>query len=63
MARVKLTKAYSLGGRDGVMASTSILAAMPISFVILEVWNIVQDFPTVREMFLFQSPVNLLDPT
>lgn len=36
---------------------------MPTSFVILRVWNIVQDFPTVREMFLFQSPVNLLDPT
>lgn len=45
------------------MASTSIPAAMPTSFVILRVWNVVQDFPTVREMFLFQSPVNLLDPT
>lgn len=45
------------------MASTSILAAMPTSFVIPRVWNVVQDFPTVREMFLFRSPVNLLDPT
>lgn len=49
MAAVKWTEAYSPGGRDGVTASTSILATMPISFVFLKVWNIVQDFPTVKE--------------
>lgn len=53
---MKLTKAYHPGGRDGVMASTSILAAMPISFVILKVWNIVQDFPTVKENVFIPVP-------
>lgn len=37
LAMVKLTRAQFLGGRDGVMASSSIPAAMPTSFVILRV--------------------------
>ena len=56
MAIVKLTKAYSPGGRDGGLASTSILVTMPISSAILKVWNIVQDFPTVKENVFFPVP-------